>query len=358
MKMTFRWYGDDDPVTLKYIRQIPGMHGVVPSLFDIPAGEVWPVERIANLKQTINNAGLHVDTIESVNIHEDIKLGVSSRDQYIDNYIETIKRLGKAGMKVICYNFMPIFDWTRSDLAKALPDESTVLSYDGDLVKEMNPMKMVEKVEEGSEGFQMAGWDMELFKRELMDMFLKYQDVDEEALWKNLEYFLKAVIPEAEKAGIKMAIHADDPPWTIFGLPRIITSKTNLDRLVKLVDSPSNGITLCSGSFGAHPDNNIPDMIRHFGKMEKVHFGHVRNIKIHEPGYKFDEASHLTSDGSLDMYDIMRAYYDIGFEGSIRPDHGRMIWDEKGRPGYGLYDRALGVTYLNGLWEAICRENS
>ena len=159
-------------------------------------------------------------------------------------------------------------------------------------------------------------------------------------------------MPTAEKCGIKMAIHPDDPPWSVFGLPRITTCKANLERIVKLVDSPCNGLTLCSGSLGASAENDIPAMIRHFGRMGRLHFAHVRNIKLHAPGV-FDEASHKSSDGSLNLYEIMKAYWDIGFTGPMRPDHGRMIWGEVARPGYGLYDRALGIMYLHGLWDAI-----
>jgi mannonate dehydratase len=159
-------------------------------------------------------------------------------------------------------------------------------------------------------------------------------------------------MPTCEDYDVKMAVHPDDPPWGIFGLPRIVTCKANLERLLNLVDSKYNGLTLCSGSLGANPDNDIPALVRHFGKMGRIHFAHVRNIKILSKGH-FHETSHLSSDVSFDMFEIMKAYHDIGFEGYIRPDHGRMIWNEKGRPGYGLYDRALGITYLTGLWEAI-----
>lgn len=149
-----------------------------------------------------------------------------------------------------------------------------------------------------------------------------------------------------------MAIHPDDPPWSLFGLPRVVTNKENIERFLKAVDSPYNGLTLCTGSLGANKENNIPELIRYFGKMGRIHFMHVRNIKF--TGEKsFYETSHLSTDGSFDMFEIMKAIYDIGFEGYLRPDHGRMIWGEKGRPGYGLYDRALGIAYLNGLWEAI-----
>ncbi|NLN15118.1 MAG: mannonate dehydratase, partial [Tissierellia bacterium] len=257
--------------------------------------------------------------------------------------------LSKYGIKVVCYNFMPVFDWTRTDLAKELEDGSTVLSYEQKLIEEMDPDKLVEDIQGGSKGLSLPGWEPERLKK-LKELFQLYRDVDEDQLFENLRYFLERIIPTAEECDIKMAIHPDDPPWTIFGLPRIVTNKENLGRILKLVDSPYNGLTLCSGCLGANPNNDIADMIRTFG--DRIHFAHVRNIKIH-PNGDFDESSHLSSDGSLDIFEIMKAYHDIGFKGYIRPDHGRMIWGEDARPGYGLYDRALGIAYLNGLWEAI-----
>lgn len=352
MKMTFRWYGSDkDSITLEQIRQIPGMTGVVGALFDVPAGEVWPIEKIRNLKEEVESSGLELEIIESVNVHEDIKLGLSTRDRYIENYKHTLKNLSKFGIKVVCYNFMPVFDWTRSDLAKILPGGSNVLSYEEEKVQKIDPDKMVEEMDANSNGYELPGWEAERLK-ELKGLFEKYKEVNEEKLFENLRYFLKEIIPVAEECDIKMAIHPDDPPWSIFGLPRIVTCKENLERIVNLVDSPYNGLTLCSGCLGANKDNNIPEIVRYFGNKGRIHFAHIRNIKIHD-GRNFDEASHLTSDGSLDMFEIMRAYHDIDFKGYARPDHGRMIWDEKARPGYGLYDRALGATYINGLWEAI-----
>ena len=184
----------------------------------------------------------------------------------------------------------------------------------------------------------------------IKELFEMYADVDEEKLFANLKYFLEAIRPVCEKYDIKMAIHPDDPPWPVFGLPRIMTCKENLLRLTKLVDADFNGITLCTGSLGSNPDNDIPDIIRSL--KGRIYFAHVRNVKHNYPG-DFEEAAHLSSDGSLDMYEIMKALYDIGFDGLIRPDHGRAIWGEVSMPGYGLYDRALGATYLNGLWEAI-----
>lgn len=341
MKMTMRWYGDDDPVTLDHIRQIPGVTGIVSAIYDIPVGESWPKEKIIELKQKIEDKNLKLDVIESVPVHEDIKLGLDTRDTYIDNYIETIKNLGAVGVEVICYNFMPVFDWTRSDLKYELPDGSNALIYVQDMVDKMDPTK-------GE--LELPGWDTSYGEGGLGSILDLYKDMNEEKLWSNLEYFLSRIIPAAEEAGIKMAIHPDDPPWSIFGLPRIITNKDNLNRFLNLYKSENNGLTLCSGSLGVAGFNNVPDLIRSFPKH--IHFAHVRNVKITDEK-SFEESSHRSVDGSLDMYEIMKAYNDIGFKGPLRPDHGRMIWGEEGRPGYGLYDRALGAVYLNGIWEAI-----
>ena len=186
----------------------------------------------------------------------------------------------------------------------------------------------------------------------LKELFEKYQDVDEEKLWANLKYFLEAIMPACEKYGVKMAIHPDDPAWSVFGLPRIITSGENLQRMVKMVDSPCNGVTLCTGSLGTNPDADLPGIIRSL--KGKIFFAHVRNMEHTAPG-QFEESAHLSSDGSFDMFAIMKALYDIDLDGIMRPDHGRMIWGEQAMPGYGLYDRALGSQYLLGLWEAITK---
>jgi mannonate dehydratase len=350
MKMTFRWFGSqDDSVTLQQIRQIPGVSGVVAMMADIPVGEVWPKDRIAALKKEVASAGLEVEVIESVNIHDDIKTGAPGRDRYIENYKTTIKNLSEYGVKVICYNFMPVFDWTRSDLAQPLADGSTALAYEQSKVDKIDPERIAETVTSGSHGYSLPGWEPERMSR-LKELFAAYREVSEDKLVANLKYFLERIIPTCEECDVKMAIHPDDPPWNIFGLPRIVRHAQDLDRLLGLVDSPSNGLTLCSGCLGASPDNDIPAIIRRFGT--RIHFAHVRNIKIDSPG-NFHESSHLSCDGSLDLFEIMKAYYDIGFSGYIRPDHGRQIWNEVARPGYGLYDRALGITYINGLWEAI-----
>ncbi len=356
MKMTFRWYGSkDDAITLQQIRQIPGMQGIVGALFDIPVGEAWPLDEVMALKHEIESNGLAFETVESVNVHEDIKLGLPSRDKYIENYIISLRNLAKAGVSVVCYNFMPVFDWTRTELAKPLYDGSTALAYDYRIIAGKSPDTMVKEILDNSNGFVLPGWEPERLSA-LKDLFEQYKDIDNEKLFENLGYFLKAVVPEAEKLGIRMAIHPDDPPCPVFGLPRIVTSEKNLERIVGLIDSPSNALTICSGSLGSNRNNDIPKIIRKFGKMDRIGFAHIRNIQVHEP-WVFNEVAHNSKYGSLDVYDMMRALYDVHFEGPIRPDHGRMIWGEQGRPGYGLFDRALGANYLCGLWDAIVREN-
>lgn len=343
MKMTFRWYGDDDPVTLDKIRQIPGIVGIVSAIYDIPVGEAWDEESIFKLKNKIEEKGLELSVIESVPVHEDIKLGRGDRDRYIENYCITLRNLAKAGVDCVCYNFMPVFDWTRSSLAHPLPDGSNALMYDHDTVLKMNPL---------TGDLSLPGWDASYTKDQMRELLETYGKISEEDLWNNLKYFLDRVIKTAEVVGVKMAIHPDDPPWNIFGLPRIITNKANIERFLKLYDSEYNGLTLCSGSLAANPENDIADMVYTFGK--RIHFAHMRNIKI--TGEKcFEESAHMSECGSLDMVKIMKAYKDIGFDGYMRPDHGRMIWGESGRPGYGLYDRALGSQYLKGIWDTLTR---
>lgn len=345
MKMTFRWYGPNDPIPLQYIKQIPGMTGVVSAIYTVPVGDVWPREDIYNLKKMVNDAGLELKVIESVPVHEDIKLGLPTRERYIANFGETIRRLGEAGVEVICYNFMPVFDWTRTQLNYVLEDGSTTLIYDSTQIK---------KIEPNNGDLELPGWDSSYTKEELKDLLNKYRQISEEDLWSNLEYFLKKIIPIAEECGIKMAIHPDDPPWSIFGLPRIITNEENIERLLKIVDSPYNGITMCSGSLGCASFNDYVKMVRKFGAMGRIHFAHLRNVKL-LGNDSFMETAHYSACGSLDMVEILKAYYEVGFKGYIRPDHGRMIWGEQGKPGYGLYDRALGAMYLLGIWETLTK---
>ena len=349
MKMSFRWYGSDDKVTLENIRQIPGMEAIVTAVYDVPVGEVWSRESIAALKKQVEDAGLLFEVIESVPVHEDIKLGKPTRERYIENYCENIRRLAEAGIRCICYNFMPVFDWTRTQLDHRLPDGSTSLVYYKEQVDAVNPL-------ESDSDLTLPGWDASYTREELKEVVAEYNAMTEEDLWENLTYFLQRIIPVAAAYDVNMAIHEDDPCWSIFGLPRIITREKNLDRFLKIVDDPHNGLTLCTGSLGCSAQNDVVHMAAKYAAMGRIHFVHARNVAVLENG--FEERAHLSKCGSLDMYAILNALYKNGFNGYIRPDHGRMIWGETGRAGYGLYDRALGAAYLNGLWEAISKRNS
>ena len=354
MEMTLRWYGAKfDTVTLKQIRQIPGVTGVITTLYDTEPGEVWSRERIRAMKEEVEAAGLNLSGIESVNIHDAIKTGAPEREQYIANYIETLENLGKEDIHLVCYNFMPVFDWTRTELARVRPDGSTVLAYTQEAVDAIDPEKMFESIAGDMNGTIMPGWEPERMAK-VKELFEMYKDIDDEKLFENLKYFLEKIMPVCDKYDINMAIHPDDPPWGIFGLPRIIRNMESLQTLVSRVDEPYNGVTLCAGSFGSDPNNDLYAMADFLARRDRVPFVHARNV-LHLGQRSFREAAHLSSCGSLDMYRLLKTLHDGGFDGYIRPDHGRMIWGETGRPGYGLYDRALGAAYLNGLWEAIVK---
>lgn len=350
MKMTLRWYGSKfDTVTLQQIRQIPGVKDIITTLYDTAPGDVWSRERIRALKDEVAEGGLHIAGIESVNVHEAIKAGTKDRDKYIDHYIQTLENLGQEDIHLVCYNFMPVFDWTRTELARVRPDGSTVLAYTQKAVDELKPEKMFQSIAGDANGAVMPGWEPERMAQ-VKELFEMYRGINEEKLFENLKYFQESIMPVCNKYDINMAIHPDDPAWSVFGLPRIITNKENILRMIQAVDNPHNGVTFCSGSYGTNLENNLPDMIRSL--KGRIHFAHVRNLKFNSPT-DFEESAHLSSDGTFDMYEIMKALYETDFRGPIRPDHGRMIWGERAMPGYGLYDRALGAAYLNGLWEAI-----
>ncbi len=352
MKMIIRWFsGSDDSVTLEQIKQIPGISGVATMLSDIPVGEIWPMDRLEALREEIHRAGLELEVIESVNIHEDIKKGLPDRDKYISNYIKTIENLSKIGVKCICYNFMPVMDWLRSDLAYPLEDGSTVLAYNHEIILKMNPAAIAEEMLENSLGYSLPGWEPDRMSAMSADIKF-YQAMSADQYWMNMKYFLDAIIPYAEKYDVKMAIHPDDPPFSIYGLPKVINNAENIRKFLSLNTSPYSGLTLCTGSLAADMDNDIPAIIREFASQGRIHFAHIRNIK-HSEKMIFTESAHYSECGDLDMYEVVKAFHDNGFDGYIRSDHGRMIWGEKARPGYGLYDRALGSNYLLGLWEAI-----
>ena len=343
MELTFRWYGPADQVTLAHIRQIPVVRGIVTSLHDVWPGEAWGESALDAVASRIDQAGLRFAVVESIPVHEDIKLGRATRDRLIDNWCTTVERVGAIGVPVVCYNFMPVFDWMRTSLARPLPDGSTTLAYDDAALRRID-------LSRGTG--ELPGWAAAYEADALAALLAAYADVTPEQLWENLDYFLQRVVPVAESARVKLAIHPDDPPWPIFGLPRIITGLASLRRLVSLVDRSANGVTFCTGSFGASPVNALRAMIREIGAQGRIHFAHCRNVHI-TGEHAFAETAHPSMCGDVNMFDVLRALHDTGFAGPMRPDHGRMIWDERGRPGYGLYDRALGAMYLHGLWEGI-----
>ena len=343
MKMSFRWYGESDPISLEYISQIPGMRSIVSAVYDVKPGEVWGEDSLKKMKEQCEAHGLVFDVVESIPVHEDIKLGRGKVDELIDVYCENVRRCARYGVKCVTYNFMPVFDWTRTQLDKKHPDGSTSLVMYWDQMRGLDPLV---------DDIHLPGWDASYTQSEVRELIVAYGKLGEEGLWSNLEKFLKKVIPVAEECGVRMAIHPDDPPYPIFGLPRIITCEANLDRFLKLYDSPANSLCLCVGSLGCAATNDIVKMVRKYAEMDRIAFMHIRNVKLMEDG-SFEERAHLSSCGSIDMYEIVNALVDNGYDGYVRPDHGRMIWGESGKPGYGLFDRALGATYINGLFEAL-----
>ena len=342
MKMTFRWYGETDTIPLQYIKQIQGMDGVVTAVYDVPVGRVWSEDKIVRLKNLCNKEGLSFEVIESVPVHEDIKLGRDNRDALIDNYAQTLENLGKHGVKCVCYNFMPVFDWLRTDLHKKAADGSTSLSYDHSLLMSMDVNDL-----------HLPGWDESYSKEELQGLLDAYKTVTHEKLFDNLVYFLKKIMPVCVKYGVNMAIHPDDPPWDMFGLPRIITGEESYEKLFAAVPEIQNGITFCTGSLGASRKNDLVVMAAKYAK--RIHFAHLRQIK-YDGELDFTECGHMTQNGDIDMYGVVKALVYNGFYGYVRSDHGRNIWGEDGKPGYGLYDRALGAAYLCGLFEAVTKQ--
>jgi len=389
LEQTFRWFGPGDPVTLAAISQT-GATGIVTALHHIPCGDVWGIEEINQRKAEIEKAGLVWSVVESVNIHESIKTASPERDGYIENYIATLKNLAQAGIKTVCYNFMPVLDWTRTNLDYRLANNASALRYDApalaafdlyilqrpEAFNEFTPAqqqvakayldKLTDEQKTCLTNTIMAGLpgtDEVFTIPEFKEHLKKYAQTDAKKLKENLAYFLNGIIPTAEELGIKMCIHPDDPPFAILGLPRVVCNEQDLLGVVNSCPSPSNGITFCTGSLGANPKNNLPEMVKTLGKY--IHFLHLRNVQREADG-SFFEADHLG--GSTDMYAVMRNVIeeqkrraDNG-EGVLaipmRPDHGHKILDDVNYntyPGYSVIGRLKGLAELRGLELGIKR---
>ena len=385
LKKTFRWFGPNFGVTLEEIRQL-GVKGIVTACHNIPTGEIWPLQVISGLKSEIEAYGMEWSVVESITIHDAIKYGQIDRDLYIKNYIETLKNLAQNGVQTVCYNFMPLLDWTRTNLNYKLPNGAISLLYDPiaiaafdlfilkrERAKEVYDSDILQKAfnyfkelnnndRVALEQSILAGLpgskdpiSMTCFKEKLEVV----SEISKSTLRENLKYFLKRVIPEAEKLGIKMAIHPDDPPFSIFGIPRIASNYEDLEYILQSVPSTSNGLTFCSGSLGATSSNVLLKIIRDFGS--KIHFIHLRNVVREEDG-RFYEAAHL--EGTIPMVKVMaeivreqqkrqsQARKDVSIP--FRPDHGHVLCMDHQKmvefyPGYSLIGRAKGMAELCGL---------
>ena len=370
MHMGFRWYGEgNDTISLDDIRQIPGVETIVWSLHHKQAGEVWQPGEIDEAMTSITGlsardraAGItktfNADVVESVNVHESIKTGSTvlgmSRDQAIDAYIETVANLGKAGVRVVTYNFMPVFDWLRTEMFHPCPDGSTALYYNQHQVDQLSPQGIIDETLKGAGTLTVPGWEPERLAH-LPELMEAYQGMDHELMYANYKYFLDAVIPTCERYDVRLAVHPDDPAFDLFGWPRVVSSKEGIQRVLDLNPSPYNGLCLCLGSFSSRRGNDAVDAVRTF--MDRIHFSHVRNIRFTDEAGSFFEVGHRASEGDVDTVGIMQAYAEADYQGYIRPDHGRHLWSEnteagRPRPGYGLYDRAMGIQYLLGVWDA------
>jgi len=382
LEQTWRWFGPNDPVPLAHIRQA-GATGIVSALHHISNGTLWSVEEIMRRKAVIEAAGLRWSVVESLPVHEDIKQAKGRCEEYLENYRQSLRNLAACGIRTVCYNFMALTDWTRTNLAMLMPDGSeaprfdavdlalfdihllrrpgadedyseTVSSLAAAALSQMTAIQkqtLTQTILMGLPG-TVEDFTIEDFRRALSE----YAHIDSALLRRNFAAFLSAIIPIAEECGVVMAIHPDDPPFPVFGLPRIAATEADLAAILAAVDSPANGITFCTGSLGANAANDLPSMLRRLGS--RVHFLHLRNV-AREPNGSFYEADHLG--GSTDMAAVMRAAIDVmrqrGISLPMRPDHGHRMLDDLKKegfyPGYSAIGRLRGLAELRGLEAGI-----